>query len=371
MPIAASKKQYKFMMAILHGKNVKEHARGNPPRSIAAKYTDPGSDAPESKDNDRGGSWTAEHHKRHAEREAAKKNHKKDDKKHVKKSLDEGEFLSLSALLEQEALEKKDEKHSALKLVGNGIYRHLQAELKGMDDESMRELSFDTYKVSIRKHVNDEYSGRVSDGHKVIFQFTNKSVPEVAASLMSLFEWYLPEDEDLLDILDDKNLKDDAVHGGIRKLVDTYKKHNLGEIYDEMETIRGEMRNGVAVDLQQVEAKILKLFDRLEETMHDVAGKHNKLAQRVGDDMDELEAKLRELQSKISDTPKKNKPVEAVSSNPANGDKIHGRLYSYLTKPRVEIQPTGKIVISFGDDWEDIEKSNFLDDMRVKVLARK
>ena len=38
MPQAASKKQYRYMMAILHGKNVKEHSRGNPPKSIASKY---------------------------------------------------------------------------------------------------------------------------------------------------------------------------------------------------------------------------------------------------------------------------------------------------------------------------------------------
>src|SRR5688500_14929297 len=77
MPVAASRKQYRFMQALLHSKNVRQHARGNPPKSIAAKYSDPGKDAPESKDNDRGGSWTEEHHKRHKEREKKKKQMKK------------------------------------------------------------------------------------------------------------------------------------------------------------------------------------------------------------------------------------------------------------------------------------------------------
>ena len=79
MPQAASRKQYRMMMAILHGK-VKDGPRGRPPASIAAKYTDPGEGATESKDNDRGGSWTEHHHKAHKE---------KTSKKKLKKSFEE------------------------------------------------------------------------------------------------------------------------------------------------------------------------------------------------------------------------------------------------------------------------------------------
>jgi 8-oxo-dGTP pyrophosphatase MutT (NUDIX family)/Txe/YoeB family toxin of Txe-Axe toxin-antitoxin module len=495
MPVAASRKQYRFMMAILHGHNVKQHPRGNPPASIASKYTDPGKDAPESKDNDRGGSWTEHHHKAHKEKKS---------KKHLKKSFEEfyknrnsfaatlvmdnmgkillgthskgglafpgghvepgeapetaalremheecgatgrladkiwsgtvegnqgtvwlaeiaagapkntdemktwkwyeidqipwdklreccvpplKEFIqkrfgkSIRGMVAMETLEKNiirqrgdavlEVTHGdALKLVGTGMFRHLKNAVKDMTDESFKELDFDTYKISLRKHMNDVYSGRVSDGHKIVYQWTNKSLPEVTAALMSVFEWYLPEDANVLDIVSDAGIPDDAVHGGLHNLVDNYKRHNLGEIYQEMETIREQIRNGVAVDLQQVEAKILKLFDRLEEATHELAGAHNKLAQKVGKDMDELEAKLRQLQAKL-DEPRKSKTVEAFSTNPADSNRVHDRLYSYLTKPRVEISPNGKITISFGDDWEDMERGNFLEDMRARVIARK
>lgn len=499
MPVAASRKQYRMMMAILHGK-VKDGPRGRPPKSIAAKYTDPGKDATESKDNDRGGSWTEKHHKAHAEREAKK------SKKHLKKAFEEfykgrghfgatlvmdsnlkvllgthchgglafpgghaevnesyedaalremfeesgavgrlaskiwsgtsegneGEvflaeiasgkpkdtaeiknwkwyeideipwdklrscciapmksFLetrfakSIRGMMALEVLEKNiirqrgdsvlEVTHGdALKLVGTGLFRHLKNTVKDMSDESFKEIDFDTYKVSIRKHMNDVYSGRVSDGHKMVYQWTNKSLPELTAALMSVFEWYLPEDADVLDMVSDEGVNDDAVHGGLNELVSNYKRHNLGEIYQEMETIRETIRGGVAVDLQQVEAKILKLFDRLEETTHDLADKHNKLAQEVGKDMDELEARLRELQSKIDEKEVKTpKTVQAYSSNPADGAKVYNRLYSYLSKPRVQIEPTGRITISFGEDWEDMERSNFLDDMRARVIAGK
>lgn len=496
MPVAASRKQYRMMMAILHG-DVKDGPRGRPPKSIAAKYSDPGKDAPESKDNDRGGSWTEHHHKRHAEREKKKKLKKSFEEfyknrnnfaatlvmdsnskillgthskgglafpgGHVElgespenaalremheecgatgrladkiwsgttegnhgtvflaeiaagtpKNTDEiktwkwyemdqipwnklrgccveplKDFIgkrfgkSLKGMVAMETLEKNiirqrgdavlEVTHGdALKLVGTGLFRHIKNVVSDMTDESFKEVDFDTYKISIRKHMNDVYSGRVSDGHKVVYQWTNKSLPEVTAALMSVFEWYLPEDADVLDIVSDSGISDDAVHGGLNHLIDNYKRHNLGEIYQEMETIREQIRNGVAVDLQQVEAKILKLFDRLEEATHELAGAHNKLAQDVGRDMDELEAKLRELQAKLDATEtRKPKTVEAFSSNPADSNKVHNRLYSYLTKPRVEISPNGKITISFGDDWEDLERSNFLEDMRARVIARK
>ena len=498
MPVAASRKQYRFMMAIING-TAWQHPRGNPPKSIAAKYSSPDKNAPESKDNDRGGHWTDAHHSRHAEKEKKKK-----DKKHLHKSFEEfyknrnefaatlvvdnmGKVLlgthrkgglafpgghvepnesseaaalremheesgaigrladkiwsgtaegnrgtvylaeiasgtpkntdeiktwkwhemdqipwdklreccvaplknfvqtrfgkSLKGMVALETLEKNIIRQrgdavleithgDALKLVGTGLFRHLKKLVEDMKDESFKEIDFDTNKISIRKHMNDVYSGRVSDGHKVIYQWTNKSLPEVTAALMSLFEWYLPEDADVLDMVSDKNLSDDAIHGGLSHLVDNYKRHNLGEIYQEMETIREQMRNGVAVDLQQAEAKILKLFDRLEETTHELAEKHNKLAQAIGKDIDELEAKLRELQSKLEE-PRKAKTVEAFSTHPADSNKVHDKLYSYLTKPRVEISPNGKITISFGDDWEDLERSNFLEDLRAKVVTKK
>jgi ADP-ribose pyrophosphatase YjhB (NUDIX family)/Txe/YoeB family toxin of Txe-Axe toxin-antitoxin module len=493
-----------MMQAVLHGKGGGSSGggRGRPPASIAAKYTDPGKDAPESKDNDRGGDWTEGHHKSHAE--GKKHNSKKDKKKKLHKSFEEfyknrnhfaatlvmdnmGKVLlgthckgglafpgghvepnesieaaalremheesgaigrladkiwsgttegnqgtvflaeiasgkpkntdeiktwkwyemdeipwdklreccvaplkdfiqkrfgkSLKGMMALEVLEKNiirqrggavfEVTHGdALKLVGTGLFRHLKKLVEDMTDESFKEIDFDTDKISIRKHMNDVYSGRVSDGHKVIYQWTNKSLPELTAALMSLFEWYLPEDADVLDMVSDKNLSDDAIHGGLNYLVDNYKRHNLGEIYQEMETIREQMRNGVAVDLQQAEAKILKLFDRLEETTHELAEKHNKLAEAIGKDIDELEAKLRELQVKL-DEPRKAKTVEAFSTHPADSNKVHDKLYSYLTKPRVEISPNGKIVISFGDDWEDLERGNFLEDLRAKAVTKK
>lgn len=258
----------------------------------------------------------------------------------------------------------------ALRLIGNGMFRTLQRVVAGMEDEDFKDVQIDTHTLSIRRHMSDVYSGRLNDGHKTVYQFTNKSLPELTAALMSVFEWYMPEDEHELQLLQDSDLDDDAIHGGINHLVDEYKRHNIGEIYEEMESIRETIRNGMAVDLQQIEARIMGLFDKLEEVVQEVTGKHNHLVQAVGKEMDELEAKLRELQDKINSTAKTPQVVEAFSSNPANKDKVHDEFYSYLSKPKIEILPSGKITISFAQDWQDMERENFLKDMRARAISR-
>lgn len=258
----------------------------------------------------------------------------------------------------------------ALRLVGNGVFRLVRNAVKEMSDEEFKDVHIDQYKLSIRKHMNDVYSGRVSDGHKVVWQFTNKSLPELTAGLMSVFEWYLPEDQKEIEALDEGMLSDDAIHGGINSLIDNYKRHNIGNIYQEMETIREQMRNGMAVDLQQVEARIMGLFDRLEEVVHNLSEKHNKLSHMSGSDIDELESKLRELQSKIDEMAKVPQTIEAYSASPTNPAKVHNENYPYLPRPQVEISPNGKIRITFAADWTDLEKQNFLSDMKAKALKR-
>lgn len=258
----------------------------------------------------------------------------------------------------------------ALKLVGNGCFRWLKNEVKDMGDEDFKELHLDNHTISVRKHVSDVYSGRISDGHKVVHQFTNKSLPQLCADIMSVFEWYSDEDEHMFDILDEANLSDDAIHGGLDALTDNYKKHNLANIYTEMENIREEIRHGNAVDLQQVEEKIMKLFDKLEATTHNVVAQHNKLSQDAGNEIEILEAKLRELSAKVDELTKKPETVEGYQSRPVNPDKVYDSQYMYLPRPEIHIEPNGKVKIIFNKEWTDMEKSNFLNDMKANIIRR-
>lgn len=501
VPKAASRKQYKFMMAILNSKNPKEHPRGNPPKSIASKYSDPGKGAPDSKNNDRGGSWSESKKNKHG---------KGKDKKKLKKAFEEyyrgqgagtvvvndkGEILvgdcretnkvclpgghvdpgedfdeaarrelreetgvvandlheigsfkymgndsktfftdsysgkpkdteelknvrwvqphlladeqnmrtaaklslqeyfkshmnlkksSLSTLVALEKLEKNvvrggarsdivlDVSHGqALRLVGTGCFRFLKQATKDMTDEDFKEIQIGSHTLLLRRHMSDVYSGRVSDGHKVIHQFTNKSLPELCADIMSIFEWYSEEDEDLFDILDEESLPDEAVHGGLTHLAENYTKHNLANIYNEMETIRDEIRHSNAVDLQQVEDRMMKLFDKLEDAAYTVVDKHNELAEEVGTDVEQLESRLKDLAAKVDELSMKPESVEAYQSQSVSPDKVYDSHYFYLPKPQVEIEPTGKVKISFDKNWSDLDKSNFLSDMKAKMVKNK
>lgn len=257
----------------------------------------------------------------------------------------------------------------ALRLVGNGTFRLIREATKGMTDEDFKDVLIDNYKISIRKHTNDVYSGRVSDGIKVIHQFTSKSLPELTAELMSLFEWYMPEDEDMLSMLDDD--ADMDIEGGLSHLVSEYEKHNIGNIYREMESVREEIRNGNAIDLQQIEHRMMSIFDSLEETVHDVAGQHNNLCSLTSNEISNLEDKLVQLQSKLEDMSKKPTTVDAMVPDLSNTGSVHNEHYPYLTKPQIDISPDGRIKITFNEDWQHMERENFLKDMKAKVVKQK
>jgi 8-oxo-dGTP pyrophosphatase MutT (NUDIX family) len=502
MPKAASKKQYRFMMAIIHGKGECTQARGCPPKSVAAKYSG-NKDAPESKDNNRGGDWTDKHHKAHTDGKKKEKSSKKSLKKafdqyyngrgvgvivtddsgkvlvgkgddgkwqtpgghvepdeefqqaavreleeetHVKASklrevghakingndskvfhtssfsgtprdteeLKDLQFASLSSILDWDLrdcsrvglemyarsslnkskklsdmvlLEKlnknimrggdgrsavMDVSHGeALRLVGNGCFRMLQQATGTMSDEDFKDVKIDSYTISIRKHMNDVYSGRITDGHKVIHQFTNKSLPQLCADVMSVFEWYSDEDEKVFDILDEQSLSDDAIFGGLEQLSENYKKHNIANIYTEMENIRKEIRTGNAVDLQQVEDKIMKLFDKLENSVLTIVDNHNRLNEDAGTEIESLEAKLRELQEKVDELSKKPSKVEVIQSQKVDPKKIYDNQYMYLPRPKIEISKEGSISISFDKEWTDMEKSNFLTDVKAKIVKNR
>jgi 8-oxo-dGTP pyrophosphatase MutT (NUDIX family) len=259
----------------------------------------------------------------------------------------------------------------ALRLVGNGCFRWLKSQVEDMQDEDFKDVKIDSYTIALRKHINDVYSGRISDGQKVIHQFTNKSLPQLCADVMSVFEWYSDEDEHVFDILDEANLPDDAIFGGLNELTDNYTKHNLANIYTEMENIRQEIRNGSAVDLQQIEERVMKLFDKLEDQMNTVVAQHNKLSQEAGKEIESLEQRLKELAFKIDEMGKKPSTVEAFQTGNVSPDKVYNSHYNYLTKPSVSIDPSGKISISFDKEWTDMEKSNYLKDLKAILIKKR
>ena len=86
MPKAVSKRQWRFLQAIMHGK-VKDHPRGVPPKSVASKYSAPDKDAPDQHGENRGGTWGEHHHAKAKEKSKAARTDRKKSKK-LKKSYE-------------------------------------------------------------------------------------------------------------------------------------------------------------------------------------------------------------------------------------------------------------------------------------------
>ncbi len=262
----------------------------------------------------------------------------------------------------------------ALKLIGNGTFRKLKSEVEGMKDDSIKDIKFAGYTLHIRKHVNDVYSGRIDDGLKTIHQFVNRSLPALTAELMSVFEWYSDKDDEKFSVENEDKLTNNVIFTGMKKLVDNYRNYNVADIYDEMESIREEIRHGNARDLQQAEQKIMSLFDKLEEKLKFTQEKHNSLARKSGDELDKLEDKLKSLAEKVQKLndkkSSKKESIEASIDEVPNHRKIHSELYPYLSKPSITILPQGVINITFGNDWMDLEKEDFLKDLKAKALKK-
>jgi 8-oxo-dGTP pyrophosphatase MutT (NUDIX family) len=262
-------------------------------------------------------------------------------------------------------------KKDCLTIVANALHRHLDPHVGSLKEDGVAKVPLSSYTIVIRKHKDGKRSGNIDDGGKTIHRFNNLDHEDMLKDIMSLFEWS-GSGESKIKILPPEKLSDETIENGIGKMVDNYRSYNLGDIYDEVENIRQEIRQGNAVDLQQAEAKIMSLFDKLEERLLNAEKKHNSLANKAGDEIDEIEKKLIELQSKL-ESMTKNKPstVEAISSNPQNPSKISKEFYPYLSKPKVIIKPDGHVIIHFDKDWTDDEKSNFLVDLKAKALKKK
>ena len=260
---------------------------------------------------------------------------------------------------------------NAYKYVGNGLYRSIYDQICDMDDEGYKDIELGIYKIQIRKHVGDLYSGKLDNGQKTVYTFTMLPLKKLIIEILGLFDWQMPEDISDLDLIDRDTLGDDAINGAVNELMDNYRKYSIKNIYTEIETVKEQIRRGTNIDLQQVEQRIMKLFDKLNSEVEDISTKHSTLVNTADEEIDSLHEKLEELQRKIDEISMQPTEITAMVPNPNATDRIFKGGYYYLTKPDVDQDASGKIRFLFKSDWNEFDKENFLEDLRARIISKK
>ena len=256
----------------------------------------------------------------------------------------------------------------ALKLVGNSTFRMLRGLTEDMKNDETVAHKIDDAIIYIRKHFTDSYSGRVVRDGKIVHQYSNKTLPSLAADLMSVFEWYDSDQGYSFEV--DDSLGDDLINSGIEMLINSYKQVNLSNIHDEIMDVRDELRTATAIEVQQLETRLMGLFDTLEEVVGDISDAHNLLTDKAGDEIDVIYNQLLVLQAKVAELESKSSKVEGYTQTSKSPAKVHEKEYPYLSRPSVTILPSGKITIDFKEDWTSMEKINYLNDLKV-ILKKK
>ena len=258
----------------------------------------------------------------------------------------------------------------AIKMVATGLYRILKEEVEDIKKDSVKDIKFDSLNIHVRKHDDNKVSGYIEEGHKKIHSFVRKSLKELNKDIMGLFEWHLPDHLDEEKAIDETK-DQDIIRTGLNKMVNSYAKKNITNIYYEIENIREEIRNGIAVDIQQAENKMMKVFDKLEDMMEEKDSKYDKMNEKQNKDIDKLHDKLKELQKKLDELTEKETHVDAVVSKGTNIEKTLMKSYFYLTKPEVKQMDSGKIHFTFKSDWDSEDKISFLNDMKAIIINKK
>lgn len=256
----------------------------------------------------------------------------------------------------------------ALKLVGNSCFRFLKGLVSDLKNDDFTSHRLDDAIIHIRKHFSDSYSGRIVRDGKVVHTFQNKSLPELTADVMSVFEWYESDEDSDFDI--DDSISDETLDESIKLMINHYRHANLSSIHDEIMDVREDIRSAAITEVQQLELRLMGLFDDLDEMLNEIAHCHNLLNSNVGSEIDDLKAQLLELQNQVDELSNSGNQMEGYTSSTKSPKKIHEDEYPYLSRPSVVISPNGKITISFNNDWTNMEKVNYLKDLDV-ILKKK
>lgn len=258
------------------------------------------------------------------------------------------------------------EYYGALQVMNEKVMGWVSEASKNLKDGEARDyaLPVDGASLKVRKIANDMYSGWIIDKTGDIKHlFDRLTLPALASQIMSVYEVY-----------------------------DKDRPQDLRSIKDEIETINAQLKRHPK-DISTLTERLYSLIEtmsHIEGMATDLAAEqkrtmevHAEHATNVGLDLHEIRNKLGELKTSIE--------AKAAPSPPPSAPEVPENMvtvrrtgtpgpcpdcscercncYLHLTKPTIEIEPTGRITIMFKSDWNPLDKLNYLKSMKY-VMAK-
>lgn len=379
---AKSKKQYRFMQAVAHGwkpseggpskAQAKEYVAGQSPKELpeSAEKSDDfptiGADRKINQKIDRPKATPAPAAPKPAAAPKPLKSAAGIRGKLVRSM--ESDQAEIEKLLK--AFERRDdytlvdprEYYGALQAVSDRVMGWVTDAVKGMkvNEQRNHNLPVEGAVLKVRKLAGDMYSGWIIDKSGDINHLYDRlTLPALASQVMAVYEVYDKEKDE--------------------------KKPSLRTLKDEIELLNSELRNVKAGQSQSnIEERLKGLvesLDKLTDSSSKQTEMHDKLVDRTENELNSIHTKLQGLRSVVGgQNPPKDEPEMAnmmavrrvgepglcndCSCNPC-------QCYTHLTKPTIEIEPSGKITIMFKSDWQNLDKTNFLHTMKMVVDKKK
>ena len=239
-------------------------------------------------------------------------------------------------------LVNRDAHYQALATVKDHVLSYVTSLVAGMKDDEIKEVDIAGRKLTVRKLMQDMYTGRVVYEGQVVHNFDRITIPQIAGQLQSLLELYdpssLPEAEarDPQSMLIDKlkPFAEQAKDGMVSQLISILSgaqpepvvptpvsENEINDIIREANDIADEARRNYASpdprqELEALKQRVKEMLcrveslvgmlaptsqddDLLQDTLHLMQQKHDLLVDRVQQELNILEDRVAEVSKKL------------------------------------------------------------------------
>lgn len=281
--------------------------------------------------------------------------------------------------------------YGALEHINSQVMGWVKEATKDMKDGDTRDypLPFEDKKVvlKVRKLMNDMYSGYLIDkSGDINHLFDRVSLPVLATQIMSAYEVYPDKIEGVADDIgalaekeleeskenpsekDEEKLESDILHSMKQQLLEINTKLKSGKLDKET---KSQML--ILVDKLSSVARVIKELQEHEEAEEPVEVEEVDALKRIRRKLEALKNQVPEV---VQEPAVLSSGPVVVAPMPESPPKCHDCgmascvCYNHLSKPMIEIMPSGKISIFFKSDWQNQDKVTYLKGMKYAILEK-